>query len=514
MIFTTMPRMQTPIPTTARLSVLAHDIGARLVGEDREITGIALDSRTVQPGQLFVAIPGATVDGSRFIAEAVRSGAAGVCTVQPVDDTPTIVAESPRRALAELSAAFYNHPARELDLLGITGSLGKTSTALLAEAAIGGAGIRTGVIGSLGIRFRGRVVQTGMTTPEAPAIHGALRRMVAHGVDVAVMEVTSHSLLLDRVRGIELAAGVLTNIVADEHLEFHPTPEHYVRTKTQFFDMLRPGAPLVVNVDNATACAVTRSLDRPVLDVTWDAQREAAASILLRRIDATGSAFELRILRPLPTLHGEPAPAGSLTLALPLLGRQQVGNAALAAVLSIVAGANPDGVAAGLARVAPIRRRMQVVHRASPIVIDDTVGNAESIRSVFETARAIYHRRLRVVYAIRGSRGATINDRNAMALAADVADTRAELVVTSSDDAAGPRDRVTDEERTAALRALDRSGVSFEHVPRLRDALARVLSGTCDGDLVLLLGAQGMDRGAALVREMLEGGVNSEQSDY
>ena len=497
-----MPRIQTPIHTSMRLSALAGAVGGRLDGEDREVTGIALDSRSVQPGQLFVAIPGATVDGSRFIADALRAGAVAVCAVRSVEGTPTIVTDDPRRALAELSAAFYNHPARELDLLGITGSLGKTSTALLTEAAIVGAGIRTGVIGSLGIRFRGRVVQTGMTTPEAPAIHGALRRMVAHGVDIAVMEVTSHSLLLDRVRGLEFAAGALTNIVADEHLEFHPTPEHYVRTKVQFFGILRRGAPLVVNADNPTARSVTRALDRPVIDVSFR-DSPGAVRIIPRSTDASGSLFDLRLGWPLPTLHGDPVPAGDHAIALPLLGAQQVSNAAIAAVLAMIAGADPEGVTAGLARVAPIRRRMQVVHDAAPTIIDDTVGNAESIRAVFATARAIAHRRLRVVYAIRGSRGPTINERNAATLGEEVSGSRAELVVTSSDDTAGPRDRVTAEERTAALGTLERAGVPFRYEPALRQAVARVLDGAGEEDLVLLLGAQGMDRGAELVGEYL-----------
>lgn len=480
------------------LSALALAVDAHVAGDDVTVSGIALDSRLVQPGQLFVAIPGATVDGMRFVTDALRAGAVAVCATRPVDGIPTLVTAEPRRAAALLSAELFRYPARELHLLGITGSLGKTSTALLAEAALGGAGIRTGVIGSLGIRFRGRVVQTGMTTPEAPAIHDALRKMVGRQVGAAVMEVTSHSILLDRVAGLQLAAGCITNIVADEHLEFHPSPEHYVQTKARFVDMLEPGAPLIVNVDNATARKITRGLDRPVIDVTANARVDAHVSITNAHMSASGSRFTLRVERPITALHGGLIDPAAIDITLPLLGERQIGNAALAATLALVAGGSPEGVASGLARVAPIRRRTQVIQRDGPIVIDDTVGNAESVRSVFETARQVGYRRLFVAYAIRGSRGTTVNERNAKALGAEVSRSKARLVVTASEDSAGPRDRVTQEEQDIVLTTLEREGVTFEFVPTLKEAIERVLAEPGREDMVLLLGAQGMDRGAEL----------------
>jgi UDP-N-acetylmuramoyl-L-alanyl-D-glutamate--2,6-diaminopimelate ligase len=486
-----------------RLSALAGALGIPLSGEDREVTGIALDSRQVQPGQLFVAIPGANADGMRFIPDALGRGAVAICAVRAWNGVPSLVVPDPRDALATLASEFHGYPARDLRMIGITGSLGKTSTALLLETIIGAAGEKVGVIGSLGIRFEGHVVETGMTTPEAPAIHGSLRFFAAQGAGSAVMEVTSHSILLKRVDGLEYDLGLLTNIVPYEHLEFHPTPEHYVRTKTRFFQMLKDGAPLVVNDDDPTAREVSTGLDRPVIGVSLRARDTAAVHAERVRMGAEGSTFALHVRRPLPLLDGGVVDAVTIPLALPILGRQQVANAALAATAALIAGVPAQTIAFALADVEPMHRRMHIVYEDGPVVLDDTVGNPESIHAVFEAIRSIPHHNLRVAYAIRGSRGTEVNERNAEALAREVGATTATLIVTTSEDHASERDRVDDEERAAVVSTLEAGGVPFVYEPTLERAVARALDGAGRGDLVALLGAQGMDKGTEIARRLL-----------
>jgi UDP-N-acetylmuramoyl-L-alanyl-D-glutamate--2,6-diaminopimelate ligase len=486
-----------------RLSALAGALGVPHSGEDREITGISLDSRQVQRGQLFVAIPGANADGTRFIPDALARGAAAICAVRAWDGVPTLVVSDPRDALARLASEFHGHPARDLRMIGITGSLGKTSTALLLETIIGAAGEKVGVIGSLGIRFEGHVVETGMTTPEAPAIHGSLRFFASQGAGSAVMEVTSHSILLKRVAGLEYDLGLLTNIVPYEHLEFHPTPEHYVHTKTRFFHMLKDGAPLVVNDDDPTAREVSTGLDRPVIGVSLRTRDTAAVHVERVRMGAEGSTFALHVRRPLPLLDGGEVAPVTIPLALPILGRQQVANAALAATAALIAGVPVQTIAFALTDVEPIHRRMHIFYEDGPVVLDDTVGNPESIRAVFEAIRSIPHHNLRVAYAIRGSRGTEVNERNAEALAREIGAIIATLVVTASEDHASERDRVDDAERDAVLRTLESQGVPFAYEATLERTVARVLEGAERGDLVALLGAQGMDKGAEIARRIL-----------
>jgi UDP-N-acetylmuramoyl-L-alanyl-D-glutamate--2,6-diaminopimelate ligase len=494
-----------------RLSELAAALELPLQGADVEVQGIAVDSRQVQPGDLFVAQRGEQADGVRFVPEAVARGAVAACAVAAIRDLPTLLAADPRGVVPRLAATLYRHPAARLRLVGLTGTLGKTSTALLVQSALAASGVRVGVIGSLGVRHRGQVSDTGMTTPDAPSIHRALREMVDAGVTTTVMEVTSHGLALKRVAGLTFAVGGLTNLVPDEHLDFHGTPEHYLRTKARFFDMLQPGAPLVVNGDDAHVRELVEragvSRVRPVIGVSTDGEPEADVAVSGLRCDAAGSVFALEIRRPLPCVDGGELSPGAIPLVLPVLGVHQVANAALAATVALIAGGVASGVTESVAEQAPIRRRMEVVRQSAPTILDDTVGNPRAVDAVFATIRTIPHRELRIAFGIRGSRGAAINRRLAGALARAVrlAARPVRLVVTASEDAAGARDRVRDEEREVVLAVLREERVAFSYEPTMATAVRRTLEDSGGGDLVLLLGAQGMDGAAAVAREVLGG---------
>lgn len=485
------------------LSELARAVGGRVEGEDVQVSGVTHDSRRVARGDIFVAISGTHAEGMAFVPQALAGGAVAICAREPAAGTPTLVVAEPRRALALLSAELHGHPARGIQLIGVTGSLGKTSTSLLARTALEAGGHEVGLIGSLGVRFGEQIVETGMTTPEAPAIHGALRRMSSDGATTVVMEVTSHSILLERVAGIEFALGVLTNLVPDEHLEFHPTPEHYIETKARFFGMLAPGAPLVANLDDPIGGARVRALDRPVIGVSSRGAPDAALEVADVRMSVRGSRFVLRVRRPLETLEGGVVQPIAVEVRLPILGLQQVENAALALGAAIVAGVPPKSAAEALARAEPMRRRMQIVREDDPAILDDTVGNPRSVDAVFGAVRGMGPRHVRVVYALRGARGETINRRNARAIGEGALAVGASLVVSASDDVADARNRVTEAEREAALAELRALGVAFDYEPALRDAVHRALGAVGDDTLVLLLGAQGMDRGAELAREAL-----------
>ena len=486
-----------------QLIELAQAAGLPMVGRDVEITSISTDSRTLEPGALFVAIAGARWQGMAYVSEALDRGAVAICGSAPVPGVPTLLSGNPRRALAALAAAFHGFPARALPLIGITGSLGKTSTAQLLEAVLREAGLQAGVIGSLGVRFGADVHDTGMTTPEATQIHSALRAFLTRDASFALMEVTTHAIVQDRVAGLVFALGILTNLVDDEHLEFHPTPEHYIRTKTRFFGMLADGAPLVLNGDDATVRSVTGGLRRPLVRVGTTEADELDVIVQAVTLGASGSRFELVVRQPLMRTDGSTLEPLTLPLELSLLGSQQVTNAALATTAALLAGAAPDAARRALATMPPVRRRMQVVHPRDPVVFDDTVGNPASMLAVFETAAAIPHERLFVVYAVRGARGASINRCNAEALAACLASMPGKLIVTTSDDQTDERNCVEDEESSAAYEALREGGIEFQAEPTVRAAVTRLLEEAGARDLVLLLGAQGMDCGAAMALEAI-----------
>lgn len=505
-----------------RLSELARAARASYEGDhDVDITGLALDSRRARPGDLFFAIAGTRADGAGFVADAVAHGAVAACATHPVPGVPTVVVPDVRAALGRMAAAFWGNPAERVQLVGITGTLGKTSTALLVLSALGASGHGAGIIGSLGVRARGvddptlaaRLPDTdGMTTPDAPTLHRALRMLADAGVATVAMEVTSHALAQHRVDGLCLKLGVMTNLVPDEHLEYHGSPEQYLKTKARFFDLLETGAPIVANGDDPLVRDMVRDAvgrrAHPVVWVSVDGHPDASVKVSELRRDAAGSTFALEVARPLPRLAGGTVGPVTVPLVLPVFGVQQVGNAALAATAALIAGASPEGLSAAVAEVEPMRRRMQIVRAAAPLVVDDTSGNPETLRAVFESVRALPHRALRVVFGIRGMRGKEINRRLAMSLAGLVTARGSEepvrLVVTASEDTADARNRVLDEERDVFLRAMDAARARYEFEPTLRGAIARALDGLADDDLLLLLGAQGMDESARLATEALD----------
>ena len=524
------------------LAVLVRDAGLDWSGEDVRIGGIAYDSRRVRPGELFVALPGSQRDGASFVADALARGAAAVvvgaeshgalATMLP-PGVPLLVTTDPHAALGRLAAAFHGQPARRLRLVGITGTLGKTSTALLvlgtlATSARAAGGV--GVIGSLGARVRGPAAERlapgalpdfdGMTTPDAPVLQRALRVMADAGVGTVAMEVTSHALAQRRVEGLVFALGLFTNLVPDEHLEYHATPDDYLRTKARFLSHLAPGAPVVANADDARVVAmIGADLARTPRPVVWvslgaasptPAATEPDVRVDALRWDASGSTFVLDVRHPLPLLGADAGASVApqrLPVVLPVLGVQQVANAALAAVAALVAGATPSGITEALAEAEPMRRRMELVRAAGPMVLDDTAGNPETLHAVFASIADVSRRVLHVVFGVRGLRGPVINTRLAEALAELVAaraqDGPVRLLLTASEDVADARNRVQTEERDAALGALDRAGVPYAFEPRLDDALGALLEDVQSDDVVLLLGAQGMDRAASMLRERL-----------
>jgi UDP-N-acetylmuramyl tripeptide synthase len=344
-----------------------------------------------------------------------------------------------------------------------------------------------------------------MTTPDAPTLQKALRMLADAGVETVAMEVTSHALAQGRVAGLVLQLGVMTNLVPDEHLEFHGTPEHYLATKAKFFDLLGDGAPMIANGDDPlvremVGAAVARRA-RPVAWVTTEDREDADIRISDLTWNGSGSRFTLDVRRALPRLDGGEVTPARIVLTLPVFGVQQVENAALAATAALIAGASPDALAAAVGSVAQVRRRMEVLRSRGPAVVDDTSGHPETLRAVFASARVLPHRALRVVFGIRGARGADINGRLARSLA-DLARRHAShapvtIVVTASDDVADARNRVSAEE-TAAFRE-GMGAMKFEFEPTLARAVERLLDGVGPDDLVLVLGAQGMDQAGAMV---------------
>ena len=217
--------------------------------QDIEIKEVRYDSRAVQPGDLFVAIRGYATDGHKYIAKAMEQGAAAVVCEEAPEGVPAVVVENSRIALAEIAANRFGHPAESMVMLGVTGTNGKTTTTYLVKHMLEDAGYKVGLIGTNQNLIGDEVIETERTTPESYELHALFARMRDAGCTHVIMEVSSHSLVLDRVHGIPFAVGAFTNLTQD-HLDFHKTMEEYRKAKALLFSISKKG---VINLDDAAA---------------------------------------------------------------------------------------------------------------------------------------------------------------------------------------------------------------------------------------------------------------------
>lgn len=475
-----------------RLSELAA--GYDLSGPDVEITGLTEDSRRITPGMLFVAIRGTAADGHRYIPDAIASGAAAV--VAETGDVPHAVTrirvESSRAALADLAGRFYGHPERDLQIIGFTGTFGKTSASGILRALLAAAGVKAGVLGSLGARYGDfHDPGTGLTTPSPVDLRRALRALRDAGATTVIMEVTSHALLLGRVSGLTFPAGLLAAIMPGEHTDFHRSYEDYIAAKRRFLDHLSPDAVLAYDADN-----------HPARALAYDARVARRAGFSLH-----GRLAELRLMNIALDHNGARFSIHGRRLRSPLLGRGHLKNVALALAYGLSAGVTIEQARRVLRHLEPLPRRMQRFDLAGRTVLDDTAGHPDSLEATFDVAAMLARaaggpgrRGSVVVYAIRGSRGVDVNRRNALALSGlAAAHGVARLIVTASADVAGPHDRATEEEIDATRQAFTEQRQSIAWFDALHDATRDAVEHTAAGDLIVLVGAQGMNDGRRLL---------------
>lgn len=456
--------------------------------QDADITGLAYDSRKVNPGDLFIAVPGTRTDGQRFLEEAVRGGAAGLMVRNLAAakarglNASVAVAEVPdiREALAHVADRFYEHPSGRLRVVGVTGTNGKTTWTYLTESILRTDGRTTGVIGTIsyrwefGTRPEDRIERpAGQTTPEAPDLQGVLREMADAEVEFCLIEVSSHGISLRRVRGTAFEAAVFTNLTQD-HLDFHETLEAYYQAKRSLF-LDYPVGRAVVNLDDPQGARIWADVkEQPSGAAGLTFGLTPAADVRAEDVMSDGSGLRFRMS----------VPGAKVSVRLRLAGRHNISNALAAAATALSLGIPPDVVAEGLGRLENTPGRFERIDMGQPfLVVVDYAHTEDALRRVLQTAAEIVDGRLIAVMGCGGDRDRTKRPRMGAA-AAEIAD---DVVVTSDNPRTeDPEAILADIEPGILSLGPDRG--RYEMCVDRREAIRRALRKARSGDGVVIAG--------------------------
>ena len=460
--------------TSASFEELTQAVpGERAAGDfSAQITGVAYDSRIVQPGDVFVAITGFHADGHDFAKDAVERGAAALVVERRIEgvlpETPQFVALSGREALSRIGDAFYGHPSGDLALIGVTGTNGKTTTAFLIDAILCSSGRHTGLMGTIHYRVGGEVFEEPRTTSEGPDVQRYLRRMAEAGASHAVMEVSSHGLALDRLLGCEFHAAVFTNLTQD-HLDFHGDMESYFQAKLKLFREFSP-ANSIVNADDAFGKKIAEEARGEV----WTYALGTGADLGVEDLSNSSAGMSFQMLTP----------AGGVWVETALIGRHNLSNILAASAACLTQGLTPDEVAEGVASLENIPGRFEKVDMGQPfLVVVDYAHTEDALARVLEFARPITEKRILTLMGCGGDR-----DRKKRPLMAAAALRASDYVVMTSDNprTEDPASILREVESGAAL-APGNDG-RWRSILDRREAIRAIVAEAREGDAVVIAG--------------------------
>lgn len=458
------------------ISDLAHRIGADKIGDSgNPVTDVTHDSRQVREGTLFVAIKGHTMDGHRFIDDVIRRGAAGIVSEY---DPPTgfqgawLKVKHAREALAKAAAVINGNPSHELDLIGITGTNGKTTTTFLCFALAEAAGIKPAMLTTVEYRVGEKSEEAVRTTPEASDTNRFLRRAVDDGCKMAAMEASSQAIDLHRCDWLRFKVAVFTNLTQD-HLDYHHTMENYFDAKKKLFDgrLGEPPAVSVVNIDDEWG--------RKLIDeLRASSQRVVTYS---QRTDADVTAEEIDVSLILGTSFVLKTPIGEKKILSPLVGRPHVYNMLAATGAAIELGYDLDSIEKGLAACAGAPGRFERVpnDRGFAVVVD-YAHTDDALLNTLKTARELTTGRIITVFGCGGDR-----DKTKRIPMGRVAGENSDLAIITSDN---PRT----EDPMEIIREIEigvkQTGRQYEVAADRRDAIFRAVLLARESDVVIIAG--------------------------
>ena len=442
------------------------DTGTISARMDTEIRGVSFDSRTIQAGELFIAIRGCEYDGHQYIVEAVGKGAVCViCEEAPGVRTQYVIVKDSRIALAEVSAAWFGHPAAKLIIIGVTGTNGKTTVTNLTKRIIEEcSGEKVGLIGTNGNIIGDKELQTERTTPESHEIQGLLSMMVQAGCRYVVMEVSSHALSQNRVHGIEFEVGVFTNL-SPEHLDYHESIEAYAEAKSRLFQNCRNAA---INIDDQYAPVMKKSAQCPV--ITY-AITNGDADLVAKNVKLHADRVDFSALT-----------VGSLSrVELGIPGLFSVYNALAVMSAGMLLGFDNEQIIAGLKTCKGVKGRAEVVPAGRDFtVLIDYAHTPDALKNIITAAREFTRGRVVTLFGCGGDR-----DKNKRPVMGAIAAEYSDYVIVTSDN---PRTENPGDIINEILSGMDNVTTPYIVIENRREAINMALESAKPDDVLILAG--------------------------
>ena len=457
--------------TLEELALLIH--GAKIIGDkNKKITGIEHDSRKIEYGNIFVCMEGAHVDGHKFINQAVAKGAVAILTARQdfqSEKIPVLIVPDMPKSLAVIAPYFYDYPAKNFRVIGVTGTNGKTTTTYMIREILTAAGYKVGLIGTIQMMIGDEIFPVKNTTPNVIDLQHTLNEMRDRNVDYVVMEVSSHALAENRIAGIEFDMAIFTNLTQD-HLDYHKTMENYRDAKAKLFDLVsRAGTKFnktaVINLDDA---AGEFMLEHTLCDkITYGIEKNCDLRAVDVDVKASGTTFSV----------------GDMKLNLHVTGIFNVYNVLAAIGATLAEKISPEIIKSALENFKSVHGRFEKIFSDIPFtIIVDYAHTPDGVKNVLETARKIVKNRIITVFGCGGNR-----DNTKRPIMGRIAAELSDIVIATSDNP-----RTEDPEKILQqieVGVKEKIGDKFfESIVDRRQAIFRAVEIARAGDIILILG--------------------------
>lgn len=467
---------------------------------DTEITNMSYNSKNIEASGLFVAIKGKITDGHKYIKNAKNNGAI-VAVVEDFKEVyiPQIKVDNTRTILADLAKNFYKDPSKDLKVIGITATNGKTTTSFMLKNILSENKINTGIIGTVYTKFADVNIPSILTTPESLELQKYFKEMLDKNISHVVMEVSSSAQQMLRVNNIDFDIVSFGNL-SREHIDQHGSFENYFRDKSKIILNAKKGSFALLNMDNEYIASLKEKTKASVLTFSME---NLDSDFGISKLDlSTGfGKFMFHVNRDIKEINLKKQ---SFEVEMGSVGYASVMNGVIAISLALILQVDKNIILNALKNFKGVERRFELIYDENFKVLDDHFANEKNIDVTMTTLSQMNYKNLHILYAIRGNRGVELNravdERLCFWLKKLKAST---LFTTFSEDTVKQKDKVTQEEKAVYAEVLKNNNIETVYFNELKDGINNILKKAQSGDIVLLAGCQGMDKGAKFVEKYL-----------